>query len=109
MGNDNSQITFPIEGNNHQNKIQFNSKKLKHKKESSNNNQIQINHKSKNYKNQKTTKNYIVPRISATPDRNIIIPGMNKNPSNTKRYVSYEKPLKAMQNTENKNMIKKKK
>ena len=108
MGNDNSQITFPIEGNNHQNKIQFNSKKLKHKKESSNNNQIQINHKSKNYKNQKTTKNYIVPRISTTPDRNIIIPGMNKNPSNTKRYVSYEKPLKAMQNTENKNMIKKK-
>ena len=108
MGNDNSQITFPIEGNNHQNKIQFNSKKLKHKKESSNNNQIQINHKSKNYKNQKTTKNYIVPRISTTPDRNIIIPGMNKNPSNTKRYVSYEKPLKAMQNTENKNSNKKK-
>ena len=107
MGNDNSQITFPIEANNHQNRIQINSKKIKNK-ESSNNNNIQINQMHKNHKAQKTIKNYIVPRISTTPDRNINIPGINKNPTNTKRYVSYDKPLKAMQNTENKNNFKKK-
>ena len=105
MGNDNSQITFPIEANN--NKIQFNSKKLK-QKSSSNNNNIQINPKLKNHKGQKTTKNYIVPRISTTPDRNINIPGMNKNQTNIKRYISYDKQLKGTQNTENKNTFKKK-
>ena len=105
MGNDNSQITFPIEANN--NKIQFNSKKIK-QKSSSNNNNIQINPKLKNHKGQKTTKNYIVPRISTTPDRNINIPGMNKNQTNIKRYISYDKQLKGTQNTENKNTFKKK-
>ena len=109
MGNDNSQITFPIEGNNHQNKIKINSKKLKYKESSNNNiNNNQINPKQKSSKNQKVQKkNYIVPRISTTPDRNINIPGMTKNYDNNKRYVSYDKPLKASQNNENKNNYKK--
>ena len=107
MGNDNSQITFPIEGSNHQNKIKINSKKIKHKETSNNN--IIINSKQKNNKVQKNQKkNYIVPRISTTPDRNINIPGMDKNSNNTKRYVSYEKTLKATQNNENKINYKKK-
>ena len=107
MGNDNSQITFPIEGNSHQNNIKINAKRIKHKEPSNNNNQI--NHQQKtNHKNQKILKkNYIVPRISTTPDRNINIPGMNKNSINNKRYVSYEKNLKASQNNENKNNFKK--
>ena len=101
MGNDNSQITFPIEGSNHQSKIKINSKKIKHKETSNNN--IIINSKQKNNKVQKNQKkNYIVPRISTTPDRNINIPGMDKNSNNTKRYVSYEKTLKAQQNNDNK-------
>ena len=33
---------------------------------------------------------------------------MNKNPTNTKRYISYDKQLKGTQNTENKNNFKKK-
>ena len=107
MGNDNSQITFPIEGSNHQNKIKINSKKIKHKETSNNN--IIINSKQKNNKVQKNQKkNYIVPRISTTPDRNINIPGMDKNSNNTKRYLSYEKTLKASQNNENKINYKKK-
>ena len=107
MGNDNSQITFPIEGNNHQNNIKINSKRIKHKEPSNNNNQINLQQKT-NHKNQKILKkNYIVPRISTTPDRNINIPGMNKNSINNKRYVSYEKNLKASQNNENKNNFKK--
>ena len=101
MGNDNSQITFPIEGNNHQSKIKINSKRIKHKEPSNNTNKI--NCKQKNNKIQKIQKkNYIVPRISTTPDRNINIPGMDKNSNNTKRYVSYEKTLKAQQNNDNK-------
>ena len=107
MGNDNSQITFPIEGNNHQSKIKINSKRIKHKEPSNNTNKI--NCKQKNNKIQKIQKkNYIVPRISTTPDRNINIPGMDKNSKNTKRYVSYEKTLKTTQNNENKINYKKK-
>ena len=106
MGNDNSQITFPIEGNNQQNKIKINSKKIKQKDISNN---IQVNPKLKGHKNQKILKkNYIVPRISTTPDRNINIPGINKNSNNNKRYISYEKPLKQTQNNENKSNVKKK-
>ena len=97
MGNDNSQITFPIEANNHQNIVQINSKKIKHKEPQNNN---KLDKKIKNHKNTKTTKNYIVPRISATPDRNINIPGMNKNSNNSKRYVSYEKNMKEMKSNE---------
>ena len=31
MGNENSEITFPIESNNHYNKIKINSKKIKNR------------------------------------------------------------------------------
>ena len=100
MGNENSQITFPIEGNNNLDKIRIKYKKIKSKEISKNNDKIIS--KQKNHTKQKTLKNYIVPRISTTPDRNINIPGMDKNSNNTKRYVSYEKTLKAQQNNDNK-------
>ena len=107
MGNENSQITFPIEGNNNLDKIRIKYKKIKSKEISKNNDKIIS--KQKNHIKQKTLKNYIVPRISTTPDRNINIPGLNKNSNNNKRYVSYEKQLKVMSGgNENKNNNKKK-
>ena len=107
MGNENSQITFPIEGNNNLDKIRIKYKKTKSKEISKNNDKIIS--KQKNHIKQKTLKNYIVPRISTTPDRNINIPGLNKNSNNNKRYVSYEKQLKVMSGgNENKNNNKKK-
>ena len=87
MGNKNSQITFPIEKNNHYNNIKLNGKKVKNK--DLYNRQID----SKN-KNPKILKGYVISRISATPDRNLNIPGMNKDNISNKRYGSYEKPLK---------------
>lgn len=93
MGNENSEITFPIESNNHYNKIKINTKKIKNKDILNKPNEP----KNKNQKNPKILKGYIIPRISATPDRNINIPGMNKdNIDNNKRYGSYEKTLKTI-------------
>ena len=67
MGNENSEITFPIESNNHYNKIKINSKKIKNRDILNKPNDP----KNKNQKNPKILKGYIIPRISATPDRNI--------------------------------------
>ncbi len=95
MGNENSEITFPIENNNHYNKIKINSKKSKNRDIFNK----PIDLKNKNPKNPKILKGYIIPRISATPDRNIKISGMNKdNIDNSKRYGSYEKSLKTNSN-----------
>ena len=56
MGNKNSQITFPIEGNNNLDKIRIKYKKIKSKEISKNNDKIIS--KQKNHIKQKTLKNY---------------------------------------------------
>ena len=90
MGNENSEITFPIENNSYYSKIKINSKKNKNRDILNK----PIDLKKKNQKIPKIQKGYIIPRISATPDRNINIPGINKdNIINSKRYGSYEKSL----------------
>ena len=105
MGNENSQITFPIEPNSNYNKIKINNKKIKYKIISNR----PIENKLKNQKNTKVIKGFIVPRISITPDRNVNIKGINKEDLNNKRYGSYEKPLKSNNNdNKNKNNINKK-
>ena len=88
MGNENSQITFPIESNNHYNKVKANNKKIKNK-------EILFKHyenKDKKRKIQKIVKDYEIQRISTTPDRNVYIPGINKETlKECKRYGSCER------------------
>ena len=95
MGNENSQITFPIKSNTYNNKMKINNKKIKNKDILNK----PIDQKIKIPKNPKILKGYVIPRISATPDRNINIPGINKESINNKRYISYEKDLKTNSNT----------
>ena len=88
MGNENSQITFPIESNNHHNKVKINSKKIKYKEIPSK----PYESKDKKRKNQKITKDYEIQRISTTPDRILYIPEINKEAvKDCKRYGSCEK------------------
>ena len=88
MGNENSQITFPIESSNYYNKVKTNNKKIKYK-------EIPFKpyeNKDKKRKNQKIVKNYEIQRISTTPDRNVYIPGINKETlKDYKRYGSCER------------------
>ena len=99
MGNENSQITFPIEGKNKCNKIKITNIKSKDIS-----NKV-IDRKNKQPKKGKIPKgNNIISRISVTPDKNINIPGINKEIINNKRYGSYEKPIKIKtNNNKNKN------
>ena len=99
MGNENQQITFPIQNNNQCNKMKISNKKIKAKGEILK----QTEQKIKIQKNPKMIKGYVIPRISATPDRNINIPGINKDNINNKRYGSYEKNLKSNSNNNIKN------
>ena len=99
MGNENQQITFPIQNNNQCNKMKISNKKIKAKGEILK----QTEQKIKTQKNPKMIKGYVIPRISATPDRNINIPGINKDNINNKRYGSYEKNLKSNTNNNIKN------
>lgn len=91
MGNENHQITFPIQNNNNDNKVRISNKKIKAK------DNVIKQTESKN-KNPKILKGYVIPRISATPDRNISITGINKDKISNKRYGSYEKNLKTNSN-----------
>ena len=84
MGNENSQITFPIQNNNHNNKMKKNNKKLKTKDIPNKS----IDTKNKNLKNPKILKNYLIPSISTTSDRDLNIPDINKDIINNKRYGS---------------------
>ena len=100
MGSENSQISFPIESKNNFNKIKINN--TKNYKDISNK-AMEIKHKQ--IKKNKNLKGSIISRISATPDRNLNIPGINKEAiNNNKRYGSYEKSIKAKSNNiKNKN------
>ena len=88
MGNENSQITFPIESSNHYKKMKLNNKKIKYK-------DIPFKpyeNKDKKRKILKIVKDYEIQRISTTPDRNIYIPGINKETlKDCKRYGSCER------------------
>ena len=106
MGNENSQITFPIESNNHYHKMKSNNKKIKYK-------DIPFKpyeSKDKKRKIQKIMKGYEIQRISATPDRNLYIPGINKEAlKDSKRYGSCERDSRINLNEEvNKDNINKK-
>ena len=106
MGNENSQITFPIESNNHYNKMKSNNKKIKYKETPLK----PYEKKDKKRKIQKTIKDYEIQRISTTPDRNVYIPGINKEAlKDSKRYGSCERDSRININEEiNKENIKKK-
>ena len=85
MGNENHQLSFPIQNN--INKIQIRNKKIKSK-------DINIKQIKSKIRNPKILKRYVIPRISTTPERDISISGIFKDKNNNKRYGSYEKNSK---------------